>query len=56
MASGFQCLQLIVQGIADASLQQAGDVLVELAVLAPQGGDRDDHGRLDVPQAKNHLF
>ncbi|MDE2451614.1 MAG: hypothetical protein KGO22_21730 [Gammaproteobacteria bacterium] len=31
----FQLLELIAERIADAALQQAGDILIELAVLAP---------------------
>ena len=54
-AGGFELLELIVYPIADAALQQAGDVLVELAVLPPQGGNRHDHGRLDVPQMKDRV-
>jgi len=46
----------MIQRIADAALQEDGDVLVELAVLPTQGGNRHEHGRPDVSQAKDRLF
>jgi hypothetical protein len=55
MTDGFQLLELIADPIAHASLQQIGDILIQLAVLPPQGGNRDDHGGLDVPQLKDDL-
>ena len=48
MAGGFELFKLIAEAIADAALQEAGNVLVELAVLAPQGGYRHNNGRLNV--------
>src|SRR5579863_1044033 len=53
---GFQLLELLVKGVADAAPHQARDVLVELAILLPQGCGRHDRGRLDVPQVRDHLF
>jgi hypothetical protein len=56
VTESFQLLELIVDRIADATLQQAGDILIELAVLAPQRGNGDDRGRMDVPQVKDDLI
>jgi hypothetical protein len=56
MACGFQLLELIVETIAYAALQQARNILIEPTVLLPQGGNRHDDGRLHVPQVKERLF
>ena len=56
MTCGFQLLELIVETVAYAALQQARDILIELAVLLPQGGNRHDHGGLHVPQVKDRLL
>jgi hypothetical protein len=53
---GFQLLDLIVDAIADAALQQASDVLVQLTVLPPQGGNGDDHRGPDVSQMEGHIL
>jgi hypothetical protein len=39
----FEAIDLILNPIGHTSLQQIGDVCVELAVLMPQGGYRHDH-------------
>ena len=52
----FQLLDLIIDAIADAALQQASDVFVQLTVLPPQGGNRDDHRRPDMSQMKRHIL
>jgi len=56
MTGGFELRELVVERIADAALQQAGDVRIELAVLPPQRGNRHDNGRLEVAQARDHLI
>src|SRR6185437_15074256 len=48
VTGSFQLLQLIADEVADAALQQSGDIRIELAVLPPQRGDRHDHGRANV--------
>ena len=55
-ARGLQPLQLIGKRIADTALQQAGDVLVELAVLPSQRGNCHDDRRMDMPQAQDCLL
>jgi hypothetical protein len=54
--AGFQLLDLIVEAVADAALQQASDVLVQLTVLPPQGGNGDDHRGPDVSQMKGYIL
>jgi len=51
-----QLLELIIDAVANAPLQEAGDILVQLAVLPPQGGNRDDDGRADMSQMKGHAL
>ena len=53
MARSLQLVELVLDAIADAALQERGDVLIQLAVLPPQCGNRHDHGRLHVSQVKD---
>jgi len=48
-----QLVELILDAIADAALQQGRDVLVQFAILPPQCGNRYGHGRLHMPQAQD---
>jgi hypothetical protein len=56
VTAGLQFLELIVERITDAALQQSRDVLVELAILPPQSGNRHGRGRLDVLQMDDDLI
>src|SRR3569833_658377 len=49
-------LDLLVQPVRHAALQDRRDVLIELTVLLPQGRYRDRYCRLDLLQMRNHLL
>jgi hypothetical protein len=44
----FQPLNLILDAVCDTSLQDTGDVGIQLAVLLPQRGNRHHHRRLNL--------
>ncbi len=50
-----ESLDLILDTIGDAALQNPRNVLIQLAVLMPESGHRDHHGRVDLPQLQRHL-
>lgn len=50
-----QALDLVVDPIRDAALQNCRNVLIELAVLPPQGRYRDNDRRLHLPKVQNDL-
>ena len=51
MTCGIQLVELVFDAVADAALQQGGDVFIQFAVLPPQCSNRHGHGRLHLPQA-----
>jgi len=50
-----QALDLILNAVRHAPLQDVGDIEVELAILVAQGRDRDHHRGLDLLQVAQDL-
>jgi hypothetical protein len=55
LAQPLEALNLVLDAVRNTSLQDIGDVNVQLAVLMPERGHRDDHRGLDLLKLPQHL-